>query len=405
MLLGTCLGSGMLALPLAAAKYNYATNFFYLLLSWALMTTGAFAILEVHLWMPSGSNLFTMSQRTLGKYGNIFALITYLLLLYALISAYIAASADLFHGFVYVNYGINFLPWQSALIVFTLLFIIIAFGIRIIDLTNRLLMFVKLSAFVVMLSLMLAHVDYNLLTTGSSHHYPISTFMVMNTAFGFAIILPSLRSYLEDNHKNLTMTLIIGCFIPLLLYTLWVLAVQGLLPKDSENGLIRIANSTNPNSNLIQAIASYSGLSLLITFSKIFISISAITSFLGVGLCLVDFIRDIINNIYTIYFIYPSNTDKLSAKIIKNFIIYALSFVIPLFVVLYNPGIFIKALSYAGILVLIFLVLLPLVMIYVGRYKLNYIGKKYLPFGKLAIIFLICSTIILLAYSVNTMII
>lgn len=372
MLLGTCLGSGMLALPLAAAQYSYSTNLLYLILSWAIMTIGAFSILEVHLWMPSGSNLFTMSNNTLGKSGNLFALCIYLLLLYALIAAYIAGCSDIFYGY-FNNVIPNFAHWQSTLIVFSILFCIIIYGIRIIDLTNRLLMLIKLSAFIIMLGLMLTHVDVNLLDTGETRGYSIHSFTVMITAFGFAIILPSLREYLEDNHRNLTLTLVIGCLIPLVLYSLWILAVQGLLPKTGNYGLISIANSQHPNSSLIAAMTHASGLALLINFSKVFISISAVTSFLGVGLCLVDFVRDMIESFCK------------SFACEKGLLVYSISFAVPLFIVLYDPGIFIKALSYAGILVLTFLVFIPITMLYIGRYKLSYVGQQFIPGGKLTL--------------------
>ena len=402
MLLGTCLGAGMLAIPLTAAPYTFATNFVFLLASWIIMTIGAFAILEVNLWMPSGSNLFTMAKNTLGNIGNTFSIIIYLLLLYALISAYISGCSDILHG-IFTNHHWLIHSWQTTLIVFLLLFSVIACGIRIIDLTNRLLMITKLTAFFSMLFLMLSVINIDLTNVGQtiSNGYSVDSFMVMNTAFGFAIILPSLRAYLDDNHANLTKTLIIGCCIPLVLYSLWVLAVQGLIPKLGSDGLIAIADSSNPNTNLITSIAINSGYSLLALFSKTFISISAITSFLGVGLCLVDFMKDMVNNIWDKY--YEKAELGLANTCAKIAVIYTLSFAVPLIIVLCNPGIFIKALSYAGILVLTFLVVLPLAMLYSGRYRLHYIGKRFIPGGKIFILALIALNLLILLFTISNM--
>ncbi len=399
MLLGTCLGAGMLALPLTAAPYAFSTNFVFLLASWVIMTIGAFAILEVNLWMPSGSNLFTMAKNTLGNVGNTLAIIIYLLLLYALICAYISGCSDVLHGLL-ANYDLFLPKWQTTVIVFFLLFSVIASGIRIIDLTNRLLMITKLTAFFMMLMLMLSQINIDLTTVGQTitSGYSVDGFMVMNTAFGFAIILPSLRAYLDDNHASLTKTLVIGCSIPLILYSLWVLAVQGLIPKMGDNGLIAIASSSNPNTDLINSIAINSGYTLLALFSKTFISISAATSFLGVGLCLVDFIHDMVGSACSKYY----NCARPNTHT-KNIIVYVLSFALPLIVVLINPGIFIAALSYAGILVLSFLVLIPLAMLYSGRYHLSYVGKQFIPGGKPFILFLIILNISILLYSISNM--
>lgn len=404
MLLGTCIGGGMLALPLAAAQYNFATTFLYLFVSWALMTIGAFALLEVNLWMPSGSNLFTMTKNTLGRSGNLISLVIYLLLLYSLISAYISGCTDLLQGFsAKYNFGLSYS--KSVFLVSFILISIIVFGVRIIDFTNRGLMFIKVSALVVMLSLMLTHMNTTLINTGDATAYSLSSFMVMITAFGFAIILPSIREYLEDNHSNVVKTLSIGCFVPLIIYTVWVLAVHGLIPKIGDHGLIQISASNNPNSELISAITLQSGYRILSDASKIFITVCAITSFLGVALCLVDFIKDIIESLYKKLCFEQAVEDKLhdepySHFILRTILIYIVAFSVPLILVLFNPGIFITALSYAGILVLVFLVVIPLAMLYVGRYKLDYVGRKFLPGNKLFLAGLLLLTSLLMLYSI-----
>jgi tyrosine-specific transport protein len=404
MLLGTCIGAGMLALPLAAAQYNYFTAFIFLLFSWFIMSLGAFALLEVNLWMSSGSNLFTMSKNTLGKYGNIFSNIIYFLLLYSLISAYISGCSDLFQG-ILASYAINLSHTLSTILVSILLISIVIFGIRIIDLTNRGLMFIKFVTLAIMLVLMLGHIDFSLTTTGEHVDYSMNSFMVMITAFGFAIIIPTIREYLEDNHHTLQVTLIIGCIIPLVVYSLWILAVHGIIPKSGTNGLIAIASSSNPNSDIITAISASIGYSVLTNISKVFITICAITSFLGVSLCLVDFVRDMVNSLCHKYNFEQELKNKLNIEVInssfiRNIIVYVISFSVPLLVVLLHPGLFITALAYAGIWVLIFLVILPLLMLYIGRYHQNYVGRKFIPGGKLTLLVSICFSLILLIFAI-----
>lgn len=404
MLLGTCIGAGMLALPLAAAQYSYIATFSFLSISWLIMTIGAFALLEVNLWMPSGSNLFTMAKNTLGNIGNIISVIVYLLLLYSLIAAYISGCSDLLQGFIGKS-GYDLLYWQSTLIVFTVLGSVILFGIRIIDMTNRMLMFVKIVTLIIILSLMFYKFDFDLISSGDISGYSINSIMVMITAFGFAIIIPSLRAYLEDDHHNLIRVLAIGSCIPLLVYSLWILAVHGIIPKYGDNGLVLIAGTVNPNTNLISAISTFSGYAVLSQTSKIFITISAITSFLGVALCLVDFYKDIIKTIYARFMLdnYVDdiiNTDLHHHVYIRNILAYFLAFSVPLIMVLYNPGIFITALSYAGILVIMFLVIIPLLMLYIGRYHLDYVGRQFLPGGKSFILILLAISMLVLLYSV-----
>lgn len=417
LMLGTCIGAGMLALPVSTAAYGFNTIFIYLISSWLLMTIGAFALLEVNLWMEPGSNLFTMSKNTLGKIGNIISVIIYLLLLYSLISAYIAAASDILQG-ILSEYDIKISYYLSIIYAFTFLFLVISLGIKFVDMANRVLMLVKISAFFTMICLIILVIYNNpnnfVLSNYINHQTEnnilnnMGCFMLMITAFGFAIILPSLRAYLDDNHKSLIKTLSIGCFIPIIVYIIWILAVYSIIPN-----LIEIGGSANPNSELINAISHNTGYLFLIRVSKTFISICAITSFLGVALCLVDFVKDIVDFILKKYcseFFLDLQLDYNNSsyhkhqifylRFFRNLLIYIISFSIPLFIVFSNPGIFIKILSYAGILVLLFLVIVPLCMLYRGRYYLDYVGQKLIPGGKFVNILLLFISIILLALGI-----
>lgn len=410
MLLGTCVGGAMLALPLSAAQYSYSITLLYLVIVWSFTTVGAIALLEVQLWMPCGSNFFTMTKKTLGNYGNVLSLIIYLLLLYSLIAAYIVGSSDIFQGLLSAL-NIELSRGQSTLIVFTALFMVVAYGIRIIDLTNRFLMLLKLAAFVIILSLMLGKLDLDLVSSGTStisslyattnFKHNLGNFLIIVTSFGFGSILPSLRAYLEDDRKSLTLILILGCIIPLVLYALWILSVHGLISKEGASGLIEISKSNNPNTELINAISFHAGSGFITKIATFFVSICTLTAFLGVSLCLVDFIRDMINNVFV-----GSGGSKIKHnKNIQNFLVYVLSFAIPLTIALFSPGIFLVALSYAGIMVLLFLVLLPLLMLYIGRYHLGFTGAKFIPGGRMVILFFLSITSIVILLAIRSVVI
>src|SRR4029078_1051197 len=100
---------------------------------------------------------------------------------------------------------------------------------------------------------------------------------------------------------------------------------------------------------------------------KIFISICAITSFLGVSVALTDFIAD-------------GMSIKKVGK--SGILVFAVSYLPPLLIVLIMPGIFVQALNYAGILCLILLIVIPILMLYSGRYRHGIRKNVILPFGK-----------------------
>src|SRR5579872_3310047 len=98
MIVGTAVGAGMLALPVATAAANIQTTVLMMLFSWTIMTIGALALLEVNLWFPPGANIISMVGKTFGPYAKIITGLVYALLLYSLLCAYLAGTSDIFQG-------------------------------------------------------------------------------------------------------------------------------------------------------------------------------------------------------------------------------------------------------------------------------------------------------------------
>src|SRR3989338_2511861 len=85
LIIGTCIGAGMLALPTATAAGGFFHTLFFMLGAWFLMTVGALYILEVNLRLPEHTNFISMARVTLGRGGAVVTWIFYLLLLYSLL--------------------------------------------------------------------------------------------------------------------------------------------------------------------------------------------------------------------------------------------------------------------------------------------------------------------------------
>jgi tyrosine-specific transport protein len=101
------------------------------------------------------------------------------------------------------------------------------------------------------------------------------------------------------------------------------------------------------------------------SLAHLFTSICLLTSFIGVALCLVDFLAD------------GFQVDKKGRV---NFLICCAALIPPLLIVLINPGIFIAALAYGGMYCIFLLVILPSLMVWRGRYHKK-IASGYRVFG------------------------
>jgi tyrosine-specific transport protein len=370
MILGTSIGAGMIALPIAAAQQTFFITVAMLIAGWFLMTMGALALLEVRLAFGRNKNLISMAGTTLGKVGQLVSWVVYLMLLYSLLCAYMSGTSDVLHVILGVA-NIHIMHWLESVLVVLGLGYIIYRGIRSIDMVNRGLMFTKLGLFL-LIALPIAHkITGHALILGSAQPN-MNTFMVMLTSFGFATIIPSLVDYIEQDAKQLRKIVIWGSLIPLLIYILWIAMVQGIIPREQ---LILIATQGRTIAELISSIQQYAGTPIVSLAANIFISICAFTSFLGVALCIVDFLADGI---------------KIDKNSRRGLLVYALAFIPSLLIVILAPNIFVSALAYAGICCIILLINLPIMMVFCGRYQ-KVVTHYVVPGGKivLGIVFVI----------------
>ena len=378
LIVGTSLGGGMLALPIATAQLGFINAFIALVLCWAVMTASALLILEVNLWHSVNSNLITMAKTTLGTFGQIVAWASYLSLLYALLAAYIAGGSDfLQHLLLTCHIAVS---TKVAALLFTILLSLIVYkGLRSVDYINRGLMLGKLLSFslLVLCIFPFIYIDY-LLTLGSTYSKMVilSSITIMMTSFGFAVIVPSLRSYFSNDLPTLRKAILIGSLIPLFCYVLWEIAIMGVIPTQGNLSLTAMYHSGHASSDLMMALSHLLDNRFVNLFAKIFTSVCFATSFLGVALSLFDFLSDGL---------------KIEKKGSNKWLLYAITFLPPLLIVSHYPHVFMIALSYAGVLCSILLILLPAMMAWSGRYikkcGLGYqlAGGKFLLIGLIII--------------------
>lgn len=382
LIVGTCVGAGMLALPIATAQLGFYGSLILLFAVWIVMTVSAFYIMEVNLWLHQNSNLISMSRATIGPVGQIVSWVNFLLMLYCLLCAYIAGGSDLLHNLL-MKAGIEIAPSVSVLLFAFLLGFVVYLGIHAVDHANRVLMFVKLGAYALLVLFLIPHVSLDKLSAGDITQISSTTaIMVTIASFGFASIIPSLRIYFAGDVKKLKKAVFIGSLIPLILYILWDMVIMGVIPMDGMLNILHSKTSTSELSNTLSAAASQG---LVTVFTKVFTSVAVVTSFLGVALCLTDFWADGLQ-------LEKAGWNKL--------LVVLLTLAPPVGVVLFYPAIFVKAFSYAGIYSIVLLMLLPAWMVWGGRYQRKIARGYRVPGGKIPVALIIGISILLLLMSV-----
>ncbi len=344
---GTMIGAGMLAMPLTSAGIGFCFTLVLLLGLWALLTFSALLFVELYQTAESDAGIGTLAEQYFGKAGRIIATAVLIIFLYALIAAYISGGGSLLKDLLPESFGD-----KVSILLFTVIFgSFIVIGTHSVDKINRVLFFAMLAAFAVVLSLMLPEIKFdNLMATPIDNALIISASPVFFTAFGFHGSIPSLNKYLGGNVKALRISILAGSAITLCAYILWQMSTHGLL---TQNEFLQILKEDATLNGLVKATLAITGSNIIAGAVKLFSTLALVTSFLGVGLGLLECIEDLLKRSFNI------SAGRISLGL--------MTFIPPLVFALFYPEGFILALGYAGQMFAFYAVVLPVSLVWKAR--------------------------------------
>ena len=344
---GTMIGAGMLAMPLTSAGIGFGFTLVLLLGLWALLTFSALLFVELYQTAESDAGIGTLAEQYFGKIGRIIATAVLIIFLYALIAAYISGGGSLLKDLLPESFGD-----KVSILLFTVIFgSFIVIGTHSVDKINRVLFFVMLAAFAVVLSLMLPEIKFdNLMATPIDNALIISASPVFFTAFGFHGSIPSLNKYLDGNVKALRISILAGSAITLCAYILWQMSTHGLL---TQNEFLQILKEDATLNGLVKATLAITSSNIIAGAVKLFSTLALVTSFLGVGLGLLECIEDLLKRSFNI------SAGRISLGL--------MTFIPPLIFALFYPEGFILALGYAGQMFAFYAVVLPVSLVWKAR--------------------------------------
>lgn len=358
---GSCIGAGMLALPILTGLAGFFPSLSMILLAWAFMTFTGLLLVEATGWFSGQVNLLSMIEESLGRAGRLAAWISYLFLFYSLLVAYVAASGSIFSAILESLFHIHLPDWAASLF-FTLIFgWIIYLGTRPVDLLNRILMAGLILAYLGMIALGISQIHPKLLLAWSPK-YLFTSLPVLVVSFGFQNLIPSLAGYMKGDLQRVRTTIIGGSLLSLAIYVIWSLFVLGVVPQAG------IVESYGKGEEATIALNAILGSSAISYFAQGFAFFAIATSFLAQGLTLTHFLADGFKLV-------------LSRKNTRWLILLAL--LPPLAFALSYPQIFFKALSFAGgICAMILFGILPTLMVWIGRYYKHLTSNYHVRGGK-----------------------
>lgn len=366
---GTCIGSGMIALPMVLAKLGLIPSILLMLGIWFIMYYTSLINLELNLQAGDGLSLGALGKRFSGKTAELIGVLSLKLLSYSLLAVFIYGGSSIIQELITsklaIEYAFNTIATYCTLIVIGLLL----FPIKMIDYFNRLLFLGLLVVIAILIAGLAISVKWSNLPLFSDQYQDLSVWAaiipVVFTSFGFQVIFHTLTNYCNKNVKILKQAFFWGSLIPALVYILWTSSILSVVYHDNPQFYSQMVAGQIEIGELIQVlsgIAKWQSVQLLVWW----ISILAIaTSVLGVGIGLCDSVKSMMSKKVT-----HSGLRNLLASLIT---------VIPAYlVVLYVPNAFIAVLGFAGMILAIIAVILPVYLFkQIGNQALYYPELKY----------------------------
>ncbi len=367
---GTCIGGGMLALPVAAGVGGYLPSVVCLFVSWLMMSASSLLILEANLWMKEGEHVISMAKRFLGPLGQAVSWLLFLYISYASLVSYSAGGGRIFTKFLNQAFSLDLGQNEGIFLVATLLTGVIYLGTKIVGRINSILFFGMLLSYALLVGLGVDEVKPHLLIKSSW----LTSFLALPlllTSFSHQTMVPSLTPYLKRHAWALRLAILGGTSIAFLVYFLWLTIILGIVPLGGEGGLIDAYLLGVPATEFVSQHVEGPFLGYVVNFFSLF---AIVTSYLGIGLGLFDFLSDGL---------------KIKEKGFGNVALGLLMLVPITFFAIYYERVFIVAMETTGgvgdaILNGIF----PILMVWVGRYHLNLKSDWQLPGGRPLLAFL-----------------
>lgn len=351
LIAGTCIGSGMIALPLVLAKIGLVPSILIMLLIWFIMHYTSLVNLELNLQANQGLPLGKLGRLFSGKTAEFIGTISLKLLSYSLLAVFIYGGSsivqELMASKMTTNHSFESIASYYALLAMGLLLL----PIKLIDYFNRLLFMGLLAVVAILLVGLVMSIKWsNLPLFAKQYNDPSAYFAlipVVFTSFGFQVIFHTLTNYCNKNAKMLKQVFFWGSLIPAMVYILWICSILSIVHNENPLFYHQMVEGKAEIGGLIQVlsnIAQGQSVQLLIWW----ISLLAIaTSILGVGIGLMDSLKAMMSKAI------PNGR-------IRNILASLFTIVPAYLIVIHVPNAFITILGFAGMILAIIAIILPI---------------------------------------------
>lgn len=350
---GTCLGSGMVALPIVLSKLGVYIGVAAMVFMWAIMYGAALVTVELNLQAKRSMPLGQLGKHFSGETAKFLGILSIKLLSYALLSAFLYGISSILHELLPQHTQTTILIWCSLCA-----FLVLSTHMPLIDFLNRMLfhsLLVGLGALILFLWIKLPGVSHlPLVPIACTQGSWTGILPVIFTAFGFHGMIHALTDYCENDAIVLKRAFFWGSLIPAVIYILWTVGVLGTIYGADRAFYDTMAYKGVEVGDLVRELTDLSHTPWLKTIIWAGMVLKFALSIIGVGLSLREALK------------------PLCQKHVPQPVLSALCIGPPMLVAYFIPNAFIAVLGFAGMILVIIALFLPLYLLYFAKKPFNF---------------------------------
>ncbi|MGL4251006.1 MAG: aromatic amino acid transporter [Aeromonas sp.] len=366
-----CVGAGMLGLPSSGAGAWTLWSMLALSLTMVMMTLSGWMLLEALQQHDMRASFNTVTRELLGEKLNFFNNLSVYFVGGILLYAYITSSGAILQEILGIDSKL------ASLLFVAFFSTVVWHSTRAVDHISVVLIAFMILSFAFGVAGLLGSIKLPTLldlTGGESRYAPYAMAMlpVALTSFGYHHSVASLRAYYQ-NEQQAKWAILGGTLIALALYVCWLLGIFGNLSRQDFAPVIAQGGDVNV---LLKALSGVIESERVANVINGFSMAAILTSFIGVGLGVFDYLADLFR------------FDNSRAGRCKS---WAVTFLPPLLLSLLFPFGFLLAIGYAGAVATIWTCLTPalLVLKFRGRAANSGITPHFVTPGGKAMVWLL----------------
>jgi tyrosine-specific transport protein len=351
---GTCIGSGMIVLPMTLVKIGIIPCLILMFIVWLLIYFTSLINIELNLQSGIGLSLGQLSKKFSGKTVEIFSTGCFKLLSYALLAVYIHGGSIVLRSMLAYNLSEEYPFMHIASIYSTIAILLLLLPIKLMDYVNRTLFIGLVAVITILIAGLVSMLNWHHLPLFGQGYQSLSIWSsiipVLFTAFGFQVIFHTLTNFCKGNKKMLKSVFLWGSLIPALIYLIWTTSILGVIYQENPNFYNLMSDGKIGLGDLIEElsrIAKWPLVQMLIWWLSL---LAMVTSVLGVSLGLCDSIKNMLPKK-----IKMSRFNNITAAIVTIVPAYLAAIII--------PNTFISVLGFAGMILVFIAILIPIYLL------------------------------------------